>query len=199
MRTGFPLVLPGQSIGIFGGSFDPPHHGHAFVSNMALKHLALDQIWWMPAHGNPLKAHQPAPISKRIAAIHALTQNPKMKVVDLEALLRTRYTIETVSALQSRFPATHFVLICGADILSELHRWKSWVKLASIIPICAFARPHEQLHAGLSPFATRFRASRISPHQAKRLTHAKAPCWSMILGPMVDLSSSEIRAETRAR
>ncbi len=50
-----PPHAPGMNIGLFGGSFDPPHEGHLFVSRIALKRLKLDRLWWLVSPGNPLK------------------------------------------------------------------------------------------------------------------------------------------------
>lgn len=192
---GFPFVARGQAVGLFGGTFDPPHQGHVLAATRALRRAELDQIWWIPSPGNPLKARQPAPIEERKAKIEAMISHPKMRVVDAETRLGTRYTIDTLGALQTLFPHVKFVLIFGADILAEIHRWKNWRALAMMAPICTIARPDDQLSAGLSPFAQTFARLRFEPEEAPLLKSRSAPAWTILPGPMIDLSSSEIRAQ----
>ena len=76
-----PLALPGQRIGVMGGSFNPPHEGHLIVARTALRRLKLDQLWWVVTPGNPLKAHNGLPLlEERIAACRKLAgSDPRMK------------------------------------------------------------------------------------------------------------------------
>ena len=62
-----PPSRPGQTIGLLGGSFDPPHEGHAHITREALKRFGLDRVWWLVSPGNPLKAEGPAPMAGRMA------------------------------------------------------------------------------------------------------------------------------------
>ncbi|MFT4621229.1 MAG: nicotinate-nucleotide adenylyltransferase, partial [Polaromonas sp.] len=71
-RFDLPAARPGQAIGLLGGSFDPPHEGHAHITREALKRFGLDGVWWLVSPGNPLKAHGPAPLVRRMAAAHAM-------------------------------------------------------------------------------------------------------------------------------
>ncbi len=198
MRSGFPLALPGQTIGLFGGSFDPPHAGHLLAAKRALRRADLDQIWWIPSPGNPLKKHQPAPIEERINKINAKITDPRMKVADVETQLGTRYTIDTLRALQTIYPGVNFVLVFGADILGEIHRWRNWRNLAKLAPILTIARPGEQISAGLSPFAQSFARYRLEVEEAPILKYQKAPAWVILPGVMSELSSTQIRAAQNA-
>ena len=72
MRAGLPYACPGQTVGLFGGSFDPPHAGHVHVSREALKRFGLDRVWWLVSPGNPLKREGPAPLERRMQAARAL-------------------------------------------------------------------------------------------------------------------------------
>lgn len=80
-----PMTRPGQVIGLLGGSFDPPHAGHAHISREALKRFGLDRVWWLVSPGNPLKSRGPAPLDKRMAAARALIDHPRIHVTDFEA------------------------------------------------------------------------------------------------------------------
>ena len=61
-----PTFYPGMRVGLFGGTFDPPHAGHVEVSRVALRALALDQVWWLVSPHNPLKPHAPADLARRV-------------------------------------------------------------------------------------------------------------------------------------
>ena len=78
-------------IGLFGGTFDPPHMAHLGASLLALKRLKLDRVWWLVTPGNPLKNTRGlAPLDQRIAAARALTHHPRIDVTGLEAVINTQ-------------------------------------------------------------------------------------------------------------
>lgn len=194
MNHTLPFASSGQVIGIFGGSFDPPHAGHLLVAEQAVKRLDLDQIWWIPSPGNPLKSWKPAPILERMALIEALFTSPKMKTYDIETQLQTILTIDTIKALHKHYPGVRFVLICGADLLIELHLWEGGDELINTIPICAFARPGKQNLALGSPFAHKYAQYRIAETHMITLREQDAPAWCLVHGPMSPLSSTALRA-----
>ncbi len=81
-----PHVEKGMAVGLFGGSFNPPHAGHALVAEIAIRRLRLDQLWWMVTPGNPLKDRRElAPLSDRLAWSEAVAGDPRIKVTALEA------------------------------------------------------------------------------------------------------------------
>ena len=121
---GLPPVRAGMCIGLLGGSFDPPHQGHVHITIEALKRFGLDEGWWLVSPGNPLKAHGPAPLAKRMAAARSVMQHPRVRVTDIEARLGTRFTFKTLEALFHRYPGVRFVWLMGADTLAQFHRWK---------------------------------------------------------------------------
>ena len=85
-----PHAEPGNRIGIFGGSFNPPHSGHWLVASTVMKRLDLDQIWWLVTPGNPLKDHADlAPLEMRLHLTSAVADHPKMKVTAFEEVLGT--------------------------------------------------------------------------------------------------------------
>ncbi|TIU36870.1 MAG: nicotinic acid mononucleotide adenylyltransferase, partial [Mesorhizobium sp.] len=87
-----PHAARGLTVGLFGGSFNPPHAGHALVAEIALRRLALDQLWWMVTPGNPLKsARELAPLAERIELSEKIARNPRIKVTAFEAAQHVRY------------------------------------------------------------------------------------------------------------
>ncbi|MEY8840241.1 nicotinic acid mononucleotide adenylyltransferase, partial [Cribrihabitans sp. XS_ASV171] len=113
MRCGFPYARPGQVIGLFGGSFDPPHEGHVRASLEAIKAFGLDRMWWLVSPGNPLKARGPAPLARRMAAARAVMDHPRVEITDIEARLGTRVTADTLERLAALYPGVRFVWVMG--------------------------------------------------------------------------------------
>ena len=109
MTQGFPVAKAGQVVGLLGGSFDPAHEGHVHITRTALKRFGLDRVWWLVSPANPLKKRGPALLSDRMARARQVMQHPRVEVTDIESRLGTRYTAETVAALQARYPAVQFV------------------------------------------------------------------------------------------
>ncbi len=182
-----------QTIGLLGGSFDPPHLGHVHITKRALKRFNLDRVWWLVSPGNPLKENPPADLAKRMLACREIMQHPRVDITDIEARMNTRYTAETIKALQLRHPKTRFVWLMGADNLAQFHKWQNWQWIAENVPIGVLARPGEQLRAGLSPMARRYAEFRLPASQAGALAHSAPPKWALLGGPMRGISSTEIR------
>jgi nicotinate-nucleotide adenylyltransferase len=194
MRHAFPHARPGEVIGLLGGSFDPAHDGHAHITREALKRFRLDRVWWLVSPGNPLKAHGPAPIEKRMARARDVIDDPRVIVTDIEARLGTRYTAETLERLFTLYPRARFVWLMGADNLAGFHHWDRWQDIFEALPIGVIARPGDRVAARMSPAARRYRAARLAGGDAGRLADAAPPAWCLINVPMVDTSSSAIRA-----
>ena len=188
-----PYVRAGQTVGLLGGSFDPPHGGHVALTLAALKRFRLDRVWWLVSPGNPLKTRGPAPLDRRMAASRALIDHPKVAVTDLETRIGTRYTAETLRLLRARHPGVRFVWLMGADNLASFHRWDDWPSIMRSVPVGVLARPGMGLRAGLSPAARRFRRARLPEAAAPLLARADPPAWCFVRMPMEEASSSAIR------
>ena len=121
-----PPFAPGMRIGLLGGSFNPPHEGHALITRLALRRLALDRVWWLVTPGNPLKSLTGlAALNARIEAARRLDVGPRVVVTDIEAQIGSRFTYDTLRWLKRRAPDVHFVWIMGADNLRQFHLWRS--------------------------------------------------------------------------
>ncbi len=191
-------VGPRQAIGLMGGSFDPAHAGHAHVATTALKHLGLDQVWWLVAPQNPWKAHA-SDFAARLAGAERLaratTAGDRLIATDLERRLGAFRTIETLRALQARFPATRFVWVMGADGLVSMHLWRAWREIWGRLPICIVARPGVQGRALAAPAPALFARARLPQEAARELAWRAPPAWVYLRAPLVDLSSTSLRAQ----
>jgi nicotinate-nucleotide adenylyltransferase len=136
----FPQAYPGMKIGLFGGSFDPAHAGHAHVAETALKRLGLDRVWWLVTPQNPLKPKS-SPFAKRMQSAETQAHGSKMVVTDLEQRLGCRFTHETIRALKARYPGVVFFLVMGADNLSNFRKWRNWREVAAAVPVVIVSRP----------------------------------------------------------
>ncbi|WP_121023562.1 nicotinate-nucleotide adenylyltransferase [Litoreibacter meonggei] len=194
MRAGWPVAQAGQTVGLLGGSFDPAHTGHAHITREALKRFDLDFVWWLVSPGNPLKERGPAPMDARMMRARKVMQHPRVKVTDLETKLGTRYTAQTLKALQDRYPRVNFVWLMGADNLASFHRWQDWDWIMENVPVGVLARPGDRISARRSVAAQRYATDQLPGVASQLLAHGAAPRWCYINLPLSDASSSAIRA-----
>lgn len=189
-----PYVEKGMQVGLFGGSFNPPHAGHRLVAEIALRRLRLDQLWWMVTPGNPLKStRQLAPLAERIRLSEAIAKNPRIKVTAFEAAFKVRYTADTLALVRAKNPGVDFVWIMGADSLRDFHRWQRWREIMMTFPLAIVDRPGSTLSFLSSIAAKSFAYARIDERDAPRLARMRAPAWAFIHGPRSSLSSTAIR------
>ncbi|MFB2552914.1 nicotinate-nucleotide adenylyltransferase [Ensifer soli] len=193
-----PHVERGMAVGLFGGSFNPPHEGHLLVAEIALRRLRLDQLWWMVTPGNPLKgADGRLPLPERIALSEALARDPRIRVTAFEQALGQSYTERTLRHVLARNRGVRFVWIMGADNLRDFHKWQHWRRIADALPIAVVDRPGATLAFLSSKMARTFARARIDEDDADTLAARKPPAWTFIHGPRSTLSSTELRARSK--
>ena len=180
-----------RRIGLFLGSFNPVHEGHKYIAEQALKRLDLHEIWWVVSPQNPLKTMGMS-YEKRTQAITELGLPRAHKMVHLERDFGTQYTIDTLKSLQKHKHFARFVMIIGADNLTNLPLWKNWYQIMHLIPICVMARsivpssaargftPTPALRARLSQPARMFSHVRLLPSQSRLLPLKLPPQWVYI-------------------
>ena len=188
-------IAPGLRIGLLGGSFNPAHEGHLYVSEVALKRLGLDYVWWLVTPQNPLKsANALLPFEARMKQARAMAVHPRIVVVDIERALGTHYSIDTLTRLRRRFREVEFVWLMGSDNLEIFHRWRRWQEIARLVPIAVVQRPGSVLAMLSSKAIARFRPRRVC--EGKRL--CAPPCIVVLDGHRNAQSSTALRAKALA-
>lgn len=193
------MVTPLKRIGLLGGSFNPAHEGHVYISEVALKTLGLDEIWWLVSPQNPLKeAATLKDYQERLQSAEEITSGKPIKVLDVEQQESLTYTIDTVRHLKSKFKDYAFVWLMGADCLANFHSWKSWREIFAEVAIAVFPRTGFSEPALSGPAATEFQKNRISEGEAQNLVVTTPPAWVYIDCKPVDISATEIRRGDKA-
>jgi nicotinate-nucleotide adenylyltransferase len=193
-----PPHTPGMKIGLFGGTFDPPHDAHRAACLIAMRRLGLDGVWWLVTPGNPLKDTRGlSPIEERITAAKTLANHPRIVVTGLEAAIGARYTFDAVAYLKAHCPGVDFVWIMGADNLRSFHRWENWRGIASMVPIAVVDRLGPSLYATGGTAGQALARFRIPERAAQSLPGRTPPAWVYLHGLKSPLSSTALRAARR--
>jgi nicotinate-nucleotide adenylyltransferase len=187
-------VAPGLRIGLLGGSFNPAHEGHLHVSEVALKRLGLDYVWWLVTPQNPLKpVAGMAPLAERVHSARCVARHPRIVVMDIERCFKTHYSFDTLRALRRRFPELKFTWLMGSDNLQIFRRWHRWADIARAVPIAVIERPGSSMAMRGAIAIQRFGHFR---HE-RSLGAAQAPAIRILDGKRNAQSATAIRAAQR--
>jgi nicotinate-nucleotide adenylyltransferase len=131
-------------IGLFGGSFDPVHHGHLIVGQVAREQLGLELLRFVPAREQPFKQgrHGSSPVDRAAMLSLALENTPGFAVESAE-LNRPgpSYTVDTLHEMRQREPEAELILLLGADAAAELPTWRQAHRIPELARVVVFARP----------------------------------------------------------
>lgn len=179
------VSTPGRSLGIFGGTFDPPHLGHLILAQRALDTLGLERVLFVPAADPPHKrARVVTPAAHRVAMLElALAGNPHFELsrVDLDRP-GPHYTADMLSLMHDQFPEAALYFLVGADSLADLLTWRDPARIVARARLGVMQRPCVALD--LAPLEAGL------PGLTERVT--------FIEGPLIDISATEIRDCLRA-
>jgi len=201
----------GKKIGLLGGSFNPAHSGHVYISQKALELLGLDEVWWLVSPQNPLKETSGmAPFKERFAKATELASSCKgILVSDFEynlvhskkpnptALLygeSVAYTYNTLLAIKAAYSDNNFVWIMGADNMLQFPKWYKWREIMQLIPIAVFNRGAIEEKTALSgEFAKEFSVNKLN--NPMELASRKTPAWVFLDIEPNPISSTQLRGE----
>ena len=129
-----------KNIGLLGGSFDPPHKGHLYISLEAKKILKLDEIWWLVTPKNPLKISEPATYSERVYNCKLITRGKPIKVYEIEKKINSKYTYQSLKYILNNYKNIKFFWLMGADNLIHFHKWYKWKNILKKSKLLVFDR-----------------------------------------------------------
>lgn len=164
-------------LGLFGGTFDPPHVGHWLAAVDAYETLELDRLVFVPAAQQPLKQHrQSAPPADRLAMVRAMVgDDPRFSVDPLEIeRAGLSYTVDTLAAYRRQAGVSELFFVTGADALGAFHLWREPERIQALATLAVLRRDDDTVEV---PAGVRAR-----PLRSRR----------------VDVSSTEVRARVRA-
>jgi nicotinate-nucleotide adenylyltransferase len=162
-------------VGLFGGSFDPIHHGHLLVGLAAIESLELESLRFVPAHTQPFKSgrHGASPEQRAAMVALAIAGEPRFALERMEIERGgPSYTVDTLRALKAREPDVEFVLLVGADAVAELPSWREAGSLPGLARIVALSRGGE------------------APPPSPLI-------WRTLGVPAIDISATDVRTRVR--
>jgi len=135
------LILSRKTIGIFGGSFDPPHKGHVEISKISLKKIKLKKIYWIITKKNPFKKKPFFSLKQRISrSKKAVKKYKRIKVLYLDDKIKSSHTVNVINYFIKIKKQKDLCLILGSDNLLNFHKWKSWKKIVKLTKLIVFSR-----------------------------------------------------------
>ena len=182
-----------KKIGLLGGSFDPPHKGHLFISLEAKKILKLDEVWWLVTPKNPLKISEPAGYEERVDNCKKITRNFPIKIQEIEKNINSDYSYKTINYILKHYNNIKFFWLMGADNLINFHKWEKWQMIFNNMSIVIFRRHGYNNKALKSIAAQKFKNSRIINSNTNLDDFKITPSWLLIENKEIKISSSEIR------
>jgi nicotinate-nucleotide adenylyltransferase len=171
-----------MTIGLFFGSFDPPHNGHTAIASHIRKAAGLDAVWLVVTPQNPFKLDRPlSPEADRLRMVQlAVQDHPGLTASGFELVLpKPNYTVDTLAAMRATWPSHTFALLMGSDNLAALHRWKDPEGILVHHRVLVYPRPGVEAHLHDAPYAR---------HPAVTVVGD---------APLLDISATDIRSRVR--
>ncbi len=178
-------------IGLFGGTFDPPHHGHLLAASDAFEALALDRLVWIPAAQQPLKVGaQSATAADRLTMVQlAIAGDPRFDVDPIEIeRAGLSFTVDTLEAFSREYPGDELVLLVGADVMATFGKWRSPRRIVELARLAILHRAVDGEAVEKAAVSGAIRA----------VTGGDLPAPVVLDTRRVDISSTEIRERALA-
>ena len=184
-----------KRIGLLGGSFDPPHKGHMYISLEAKKLLQLDEVWWLVTPQNPLKISKPATYEERVKNCKKISKKKPIIIKEIEKKIDSKYTYETLDYLLNAYTNIKFFWLMGADNLINFHQWQKWRQIFREISVVVFKRHGYNIKALKSIAYKSFSNYKIISVSHNENQFIKLPSWVWINNKEIRISSTEIRQQ----
>ena len=184
-----------KHIGILGGSFDPPHRGHIYISLEAKKILSLDQVWWLVTPQNPLKIIRPATYKERINNCNDISRTHPILIKEIEKKINSKYSYNTIKYLCNHYSSIKFYWLMGADNFANFHKWQNWKKIFNKISVVIFRRHGYNRVALKSITSKTFENYQIKSKKLNQMHFTSLPSWTFIQNKEIRISSTEIRKQ----
>ena len=182
-----------KHIGLLGGSFDPPHRGHLYISIEAKKIFSLEEIWWLITPQNPLKISKPATYNERFNNCNNITKGTPIIIKEIEKKINSQYTYQTLNYLLKKYTRIKFYWLMGADNLINFHKWQHWRQIFNEISVVIFKRHGYNNRALNSITSKTFATAQIKSLHLHRELFQILPSWAWVNNREIKISSSEIR------
>ena len=157
-------------VGILGGTFDPPHKGHLYISKVALKKLRLNKLLWIIKKKNPLKKKPYLKIEKRIKLSKKITSNEKKIFVKyFDNKIKSNNTFDLLNYLKKKQKKIKLYFLIGADNLVKFHRWNNWKKIPELAKIVIFPRGNHLIHKNKYIVTKRFKKNDLIYINSKKV------------------------------
>ena len=181
------------TVGLLGGSFDPAHHGHIHISNIAIKRLKLNQIWWLVSPQNRLKNLKiRTTFRKRIEYAKEITSNfKKIRILDLEYNNRLYSSNISLKFLKKRTRNAKLIWIMGSDNLLNFQNWLKPKEISKIFPVAVIERPSYS-YTAINSIGAHVLGKRLLKTK-KTIFNLKCKSWIFVRDQLNYISSSEIR------
>ena len=174
-----------ERIGLFGGTFDPPHLGHLVLAELTADALGLDTVWFVPAANPPHKQGRDiTPVMRRLEMLRlALADNPRFYLSRIDVDRQgPHFSVDMVALAQAQRPAAQWYFLMGSDSLRDLPTWHQSKKLVNLCRLAVLQRP------GMEPDMASLEA--VLPGLEARV--------EFIDGPGIGITATEIKGRVRA-
>ena len=182
-----------KHIGLLGGSFDPPHRGHLYISIEAKKIFSLEEVWWLVSPQNPLKISKPATYHERFNNCNNITKGTPIIIKEIEKKINSQYTYQTLNYLLKKYTRIKFYWLMGADNLINFHKWQHWRQIFNEISVVIFKRHGYNNRALNSITSKTFATAQIKSLHLHQELFQILPSWTWVNNREIKISSSEIR------
>jgi len=186
-----------RRVGLLGGSFDPPHKGHLFISLEAKKILGLSEVWWLITPKNPHKIINPASYNERLYNCRKIVKNYPIKIKEYEKKINSPYSYITIRYLKNKYKFINFFWLMGADNLIFFHKWQKWRKIFKEVPIVVFKR-HGYNNKALNSISKKTYENYRINLEENILNEFNNPfSWIYLNNKEIKISSTEIRNQRK--